>query len=188
MDIKIADFLGTRLQGEPKGTKDFGRMCDVLSGVAPGELITLDFAGVEVATASWMSAMLLPLFRWSADDHIDLYFVLRNGLKAEWLSDLKLVARYNEYGFLVSGPEAAPAKAVLIGALDEAHQKTLAMVSELGEATGAELERRRPDQTIRATAWNNRLRKLYDQRLLRRTRRGREKVYTPVVRMVTSHG
>ena len=139
MDIKITELLGTRLQGEPKGTKDFGRACEVLSGAKPGELVTLNFAGVEMATASWMSAMLLPLLRWAGGEHVDLYFVLRNGIGAEWLSDLKLVARYNEHGFLVCGPEGSPARAVLVGPLDVRHRKTLELVLELGEATGAEL-------------------------------------------------
>ena len=51
-----------------------------------------------------------------------------------------------------------------------------------GEATGAELERREPGgERVKATAWNNRLKDLYEKRLLRRAKRGREQVYTPVV-------
>src|SRR5207248_1402595 len=79
-------------------------------------------------------------------------------------------------------------RAVLIGPLDPGQRATLDALLELHEATGAALERLRPDANIKATAWNNRLKDLHDKRLLRRERRGREQVYSPVVAEIVPDG
>jgi hypothetical protein len=186
--VKITRVLGARLQGEPNGKKHFGRMCESLSGAKSGEVILLDFEGVEIVTASWISAMVVPLFRWAAGEQIDLFFVFGNSLGADWLDDLKLVAEYNRQCYLVAGGESPPRRAVLVGNLDPGQRATLEAVLELGEVTGAGLERRRPQEKVRATAWNNRLKDLYEKRLLRRERRGREQVYCPVAKEIRLDG
>jgi hypothetical protein len=188
MDIKIAEVLGPRLQGEPNGRRHFGRMCEALSGATAGEVILLDFQEVLLVTASWISAMIVPLFRWASGDQIDLFFVFRDARDAEWLDDLKLVAQYNHQCYLVVGGESPPRRAKLVGDLDPGQRTTLEAVLEVGEVTGAELERRRPGEKIRATAWNNRLKDLHEKRLLRRQRRGREQVYAPVVKEIELDG
>jgi hypothetical protein len=180
MKLRIVDLLGDRLQGEPNGRKAFSTVCEALAGAKPGELVTLDFGGVRVVTASWISAMLLPLYRWAADEQVDVYFVL-SGL-ADWLDEVRLVARFNRRFFLIAGPDGKTAKTLLIGALEAAERRTLELVAEMGEATGAELERQCPEANIRATGWNNRLKDLYEKRVLRRIKRGREQVYSLVVR------
>jgi len=181
MKLAIADLLGERLQGEPNGRNAFSTVCKALAGTKPGDLVTLDFGGIRVVTASWISAMLLPLYRWAADERTDVYFVITNGLGADWLDDLRLVARFNRRFFLVAGSGVVATNPMLIGALESSERRTLELVAELGEVTGAELERRHPEENIRATGWNNRLKDLYEKRVLRRIKRGREQVYSLVV-------
>ena len=65
--------------------------------------------------------------------------------------------------------------------------QTLSVVGKDG-VSGAELERRQPDAGIKATAWNNRLKDLYQKRLLHRVKRGREQIYSPVVSEVVIDG
>jgi hypothetical protein len=188
MEIKIAQELSERLQGEPNGRRAFAVACEKLSGVKTGELVTLDFSDVLVVTASWISAMLLPLYRWAADEQTDLFFVIAYGPDTDWLDDLRLVARHNRRFFLVR-PAAAKSDAVtLLGPMDEAERRTLEKVTELGEATGAMLERECPEEKIRATGWNNRLKDLHKKRVLRRTKRGREQVYSLAVRGMVLDG
>jgi predicted transcriptional regulator len=68
------------------------------------------------------------------------------------------------------------------------HKVALEVLLKHPDVTGAELERREPGgQRVRATAWNNRLKDLYEKRLLRRVKRGREHLYSPVVPEVTLH-
>ena len=54
-----------------------------------------------------------------------------------------------------------PTRAFLVGHLDPGQRETLTAVLRLGEATGAALEREHPE--TKATAWNNRLRDLYER-------------------------
>jgi hypothetical protein len=77
---------------------------------------------------------------------------------------------------------------MLIGSLDPGQRTTLEAVAEFRDVTGAELERRKATERIGATAWNNRLKDLHQKRLLRRTKRGREQVYSPVVEVIEING
>jgi predicted transcriptional regulator len=61
-------------------------------------------------------------------------------------------------------------------------------VLEAGEVTGAELERLRPQDATKATAWNNRLKDLNKKRLLQRRKQGREQVYYPVIKEIVVNG
>ena len=186
MIIGISKLLGQRLQSQLKGRKDFAALCNVLSQTPKGTLVTLDFAKVETATASWWSAAILPLLRMSANEQIDLYFVIANGLEADWLDDLRLVAQFNNQSFLVMGNDQRAAS--LIGPLDASLVRTLHLVQQMTTTTGAKLCQRCPEENIRPTAWNNRLCDLYYQRLLRRVRRGREQLYSPVLEVTSFDG
>jgi hypothetical protein len=188
MEMKIAQELGERLQGEPNGRRAFAIACEKLGGRKAGELVTLDFSDVLVVTASWISAMLLPLYRWAADEQTDLFFVIAYGPETDWLDDLRLVARHNRRFFLVHPAAAKTQTVTLLGPMDEAERRTLQKVAELGEATGALLERECPEEKIRATGWNNRLKDLHEKRVLRRSKRGREQVYSLVAGDMTLDG
>lgn len=187
MAIEMAKVFGTQLQGETLGKKHYARIWELLSDTGQGEVVFLDFKGVDVVTGSWISAMLVPLYRRAAEPEIDLFPVLCNA-SGDWLDDLTLLAKWTHQCFLVADKcTLPPRKATLIGSLDPGQQTTLDAVLEYGEVTGAELERRSPEK-IRATAWNNRLKDLYEKRLLRRTKRGREQVYAPVVEAIKTDG
>jgi hypothetical protein len=187
MIVAMAEVFGRLLQGRLLGKKHYARLCDLLSHVPPGEVVLLDFAGVSLVTGSWVNATLVPFFRWAADERNDLFPVICNA-QDNWLDDLTLVADWTHQCYLVAQGKDVPQKAVLIGSLDPGQQATLDALLELHEATGAALERLRPNANIKATAWNNRLKDLYDKRLLRRERRGREQVYSPVIAEVVPDG
>jgi hypothetical protein len=188
MAMKIAKEFGQRLQGEPKGRRAFAAASEKLGGRKAGELVTLDFSDVLIVTASWISAMLLPLYRWAADEQVDLFFEIVYGPDLDWLDDLRLVARHNRRFFLIRPSSGKKRVLTLIGPMDEAERRTLQKVADLGEATGAILERESPEEKIRATGWNNRLKELYEKRVLRRSKRGREQVYSLVEGGMTIDG
>ena len=109
-------------------------------------------------------------------------------MKEELLDELALVAKYTHTCFLVAKGSMPPRRATLIGPLDAGQQTTLDALLEFQAATGAELKRQKSAEKIEATAWNNRLKDLYQKRLLRRESRGREQVYSPVVKEIVQHG
>jgi hypothetical protein len=171
--IELASSLGPELQGRLLGRKHFGQACELLAETPTGGMIVLDFGGVEMMTGSWANEMIVPLYEWAADPNNDLFPILRN-LKPRWDEELQLLADWNQQCYLwTKGPEGT---ATLIGSLDAALRRTLEAVLQSKRITGAELERKFPEEGVGATAWNNRLKDLHTKRLLVRTKRGRERM------------
>lgn len=188
MVVRIFDSLGRSLQGRILGRQHFAHVCEMMASIPTGELIFFDFDGIRQLTASWVSAMFVPFFRWSAEAQNDLFPLICN-LESDFLDEFQLVGEWNKHPYLkLLDGTSPPHRAVLIGTLDPAQQTTLDAVLQLSEVTGAELARRRSDQGIAATAWNNRLRDLHTNRLVRRRKEGRETVYVPVATEVLCDG
>jgi hypothetical protein len=187
MIVQMLKEFGRRLQGKLSGKKAFGRLCELLSAVPPGSPVYLDFTGVELVTGSWINACFVPLLNWAADERNDLFPVICKAEKT-WVEELALVAEWTHRCFLLAEGAIPPRRAVLVGPLDPGQRATLEALLKLEEATGAKLEREKPEEEVKATAWNNRLRDLFEKRLLRRERRGREQVYSPVVKEITVRG
>lgn len=187
MIVQMLQEFGPRLQGKLPGRKDYARLCERLSEAPSGSVIFLDFAGVELVSGSWINAALVPLLTWAADERNDLFPAICNA-KADIQEELALVAKYTHTCFLVAEGAVPPRHATVVGPLDPGQRFTLEALVELRAVTGAELERQRPKEKVKATAWNNRLKDLFEKRLLRRERRGREQVYSPVVQEITVNG
>lgn len=183
--IGVAEQLGTAtLQGRPLGRKHYPRLCEGLADVPSGDIAVLDFGGVEIVTGSWINEALVPLLRWAADERNDIFPVLLN-FDPAWLDELQMVAEWTHNCFLVARGKALPKAATLVGSLDVGQKATLAAVVGGSGVTGAALDGR---DGVRATAWNNRLKDLYQKRLVRREKRGREQVYSPVIAEVAFNG
>ena len=175
------------LQGRPLGRKHFPELCALLTQIPEGETILLDFNEIEIVTGSWINEALVPLLDWMTDQRNDLFLVIVN-FNSKWHDELQMVAEWTHKCFLVAKGKKLPSSAKLIGRLDVGQRQTLEAVLQVSEATGAGLERHKPDTGVKATAWNNRLKDLNRKRLLRREKRGREQVYSPVISEVTIDG
>lgn len=187
--MRIAVYkLGRHLIGRIAGRRHFARLCELCADVPPGNRVVLDFDSVTQVSGSWINAALIPFLRWAADPENDLFPIL-GGVKDEWLDEIEMVAEWNHLVFLVACDASDSPRAVrLFGDLDRAQQDTLGAVLELREVTGASLERWKKGQHVKATAWNNRLRDLYEKRLLIRRENGRERVYFPVAKEIQANG
>lgn len=188
MNVTMAKEFGTHLQGRLPGKKHFAKLCDLLSHVPPSTVVYLDFTNVEIVTGSWINAVFAPLFQWMSDEQVDLFPVICNLIDKAWVDEFALVADWTHKCFLVGDGSASPQKAKAVGPLDLAQVTTLRAVAQFGPVTGAELERRWDQGSVKATAWNNRLRDLYDKRLIRRERRGREQMYSTVLKEIEFDG
>ena len=188
MNVPMAKIFGKHLQGKLPGKKHFAKLCELLSHLPPGTIVYLDFTGVEIVTGSWINAVFAPFFQWASDEQIDLFPVVCNLADKTWIDEFALVADWTHRCFLIGSGSAEPTRAMAIGPLDPGQVATLKAVTQFGPVTGAELERRWEHEPIKATAWNNRLRDLYDKRLIRRERRGREQVYSMVLKEIDFDG
>lgn len=179
--------LGRHLQGKSAGRKDFGLLCNQLARARHGEIVFLDFEGVETVNGSWLNTAVGPLFRWAAESQNDYYPVF-SAFPVGSLDELDLIATINRQCYLVSKTSNTIVdEAIVVGNLDPSLKNTLERVCESGQVTGAELARQSPDAGIQATAWNNRLRDLFVKRLLIRRKEGRQQLYGPIVRSIVFH-
>ena len=189
-DIDVTIVLGhwtTTLQGRTSGTKHFAAVCEKLAGSPRGTTVLLDFSGVRYVTGSWLNAMLVQFFDWAAKPEND-YFPLLSNVEDEWLDDFSLVAEWNHQCYIIIADGVNPMRTgVLVGNLEAAQQDSLNAVLGGQGITGAELERKSGDG-VRATAWNNRLKDLYQKRLLRREKKGRQQLYFSIVKEITGNG
>lgn len=127
----------------------------------------LDCKDVQFVSGSWIDSAIGPQFRGSVAQN-DLYPVLAN-FPEQGLDELELVARANQQCYPVDSEFADPiGHARLVGKLDTGLRVTVMKSVELGEVTGTELARQIPAENIQGTAWKNRLKDLYERRLLKR--------------------
>ena len=156
------------------------------AGLNDGDLVVLDFSGIESASASYLKRLLAPFFSMAevadrpscnaspviiGSDAVDLHEDLENYLEGKgWAI---IVARD------VDGEMRFDR---LIGRLDRAATETLQELQSVKEATAQSLYERHPDRTTNQTAWNNRLAQLVELRVARRRREGRVWIYEPTIK------
>ncbi len=187
MIVAMSKF-GKRLQGKPAGRNHYAAICGLLACAVPGEIVFLDFKGVESVNASWINTAIAPIVRWSSEYPNDFYSVLAR-FPGKDLDELELVAEKNQQCYLVATRASEPVESVrVVGPLDPSLRETLVHLAKVGEATGAQLAREVPDANILPTAWNNRLKDLHDKRLLLRRKHGRQQVYFPFAKELVLHG
>ena len=172
------------MQGRPLGRKHYPRLCELLADVPPGDVALLDFAGVEIVTGSWINEALVPLLRWAADERNDIFPVLLN-FDPAWLDELQMVAEWTHNCFLVLWREE-PAEVGELGRKPRCRPEGHAGRRRQrcgGDGCGLDGQ-----GGVKGTAWNNRLKDLYQKRLVRREKRGREQVYSPVIAEINLNG
>jgi hypothetical protein len=174
------------------------RSAAVVEAAGLGEIVVLDFAGIESATASYVKATVIGLLRAGAASAgarpadgapvaLNIFPVMK-GLNDELRAELRDVAEAQEVPWLevVELRADGIARARLYGPLDRALRDTLEIVTRRTRATATMLHADHPrTPPISITAWNNRLSDLHARRLLRRERDGRQWTYLPLADEVT---
>lgn len=185
--IEIAKLKprSARLNGSVIGEEHARQIGEQLAESIRGdELLVLDFAGVESASASYLKRLLNPFLMDAVNDEcarLPAPVVVNAGAKdlredlADYLDGKTKVlveAEENAGGFRYAG---------LIGRLDGAASETFEELRRLKSVTAQKLFELHRDRTTNQTAWNNRLAQLVELRLARRRREGRFWIYQPTV-------
>jgi hypothetical protein len=169
-----------------------------------GLVVCLDFAGVELATASYLKTVVLGLtisgrLHAGAVDVLDLramevgafqplnIYPVIIGANEEIQHELDEVFAGRKLPCVVG---ERPTKERLregkiVGALDATATRTLRAAAGLQEFTAYDLQDRQPGEAVTATAWNNRLADLHKLRLMQRKRQGKFWKYQPVADSLT---
>lgn len=171
----------------------------VLSGAIPGRTLLskliaatrssddptpafLDFADVEVATASFLREAVIGFRDYARQSLPNVYPAVANPLPAV-AEELEFFVRAR--GDVLWSCELDPQDRVigarLIGELDPAQRSTFDAVIALGAITAPELAARFESQKIGATAWNNRLSGLAAKGLLVERKQGKTKSFSPLL-------
>ena len=174
----------------------------VFSGAAPGRRLLsallaatplvdlptpafLDFAGVEVATASFLRETVIGFRDYARMSLPNIYPAVAN-LSAAVAEELDFFVRARGDVLwscnLDSKDNITAAK--LIGDLDPAQRTTFDAVRQMGTISAPELATQFAAEGIGSTAWNNRLSALAGKGLLIERRQGKSKSFSPLLEIV----
>jgi hypothetical protein len=172
------------LSGRVDGKRKLIRSLEALpASAAASQLVALDFRGVELATASYLSEAVLQLRDHLRLGRSSLYLIVANLAPAveEELEDLLQRADDAILGCDLSSSSKV-SNVRLLGRLDDKLESTFRLVVQKGETTASELHADSAENSsIGPTAWNNRLTTLASKSLVIETASGRLKKYRPVL-------
>jgi hypothetical protein len=174
------------LSGQPRGQVILGKL---IAAVAPQESfapVFLNFKGVNVATGSFLRSAILTFRDHCVRAKLNLYPVLAN-VSDDIIGDLKLMLEPRGDAFMVCelDAEGIVSSVRLVGSLDDTQRQTLEAVRRKGEADAITLKTVHDEEEgtegIGVTGWNNRLASLAEKGLVVEIKRGRTKLYRPIL-------
>lgn len=182
--FKLSEGRST-LAGAIPGKNLLARMIPIVEGRVEPEPLFLDFAGVDVATGSFLRETVLGIRDYCRGAQLNLHPVVANA-NDEILEELKLPLKLRDEVIIscklddtdnVSAPR-------LIGILGEKEGATFQAVVELKEADATTLANKYARaENIGPTGFNNRLVLLVSKGALVERKKGRSKFYSPIVEM-----
>lgn len=183
--LRIRNFASSGvLSGATSGRTMASKLSAAVADHGSSGSVVLDFADVQVATASFLREAVLG-FRHLVRHEYPCIAV--TNLNADVLDDLQeiLVAR-DEVLPALPGSEGCIDEPIVLGELDRILRDTLDAVVRMGGATARTLADKFPDQKVGVTAWNNRLASLADLGLVICEQRGRTKEYFSALERVAN--
>lgn len=186
MEMIIKDLIGLDvLSGAVNGKKAFTKMI-ALTATEPAEPqpVFINFAGVELATASFLRESAVALKTYKRAINSKFYPIVANiGAGIDEELEILMMARGDAMVACNRNKKGHVSNIRLIGDLDPKQAVTFKLVSKLPEADAGSLMEKygAAERTTSTTAWNNRLSALVSRGLLREFTRGRSKFYRPLV-------
>jgi hypothetical protein len=171
------------LSGQPRGQLLFGKLIGVVRPQDEPIAIFLNFKGVNVATSSFLRAGVLAFRDHCVRMGLNLFPVLAN-INDDIADDLKVMLEQRGDAFVVCdmSDDERVSSIRVVGSLDEKQRLTLEAVIQEGETDAASLKEKHEDtEKIGTTGWNNRLTSLAEKGLVMEVRRGRGKLYRPIL-------
>lgn len=170
------------LAGSIEGQKVFADLLQKTVMPAGPEVCFLDFAGISVATTSFLRDSVIAYRNHARSTWPTIYPVCANlapRVKEELHSFLK--ERGDAFVICQRGANGHVSDVELIGQIDGKQGVALRGVLDLGESDAPGL-RAHVGEEVAATAWNNRLVALVDKGILIEVSGGRNKRYRPVLK------
>ena len=183
MNVDMASLCSRRqhnLAGAPTGRQALAALLakTTQEPLSP-EPLYLDFADVQIATASYLRESVLRFRDAMRMQGSNLYPIIANA-NSQVIEELALLIQASGNVLMTCSldPEGAPQKAKLIGDLDPKQKMTFELVNSMGETDASELMREYgASENVKQTAWNNRLASLAGMGLVFELSQGRTKRY-----------
>lgn len=191
MRIHMSQVGGSEvLAGAVNGRKTLTKLLELTEKDPQSpQLIFLDFAGVNVATASFLREAVLAYRDTARRRRSNLYAVVANANDViEEELKILVTAEGDALMLCLLGKNDQPRAPRLLGKLDPKQRLTFDLVQQQKETSAAELMRAHGEKEgINQNAWNNRLSSLANLGLVVELSEGRTKRYRPLLAGAT-HG
>jgi hypothetical protein len=171
------------LAGETQGKAMLAKLITAVRRPEVPEPVLLNFANVETATSSFLRESVLGFRDYCTKTQPNLYPVVANANDVV-LDELEFLLSVNGDAFLscILNKQGKVISSRIVGRLNEKQQLTFDAVLEAREADASTLETKyRASEQIQTTGWNNRLSSLVAKGVLMEVKKGRGKVYRPVL-------
>lgn len=172
----------TVLSGAINGKRFLGQLLASIEEPTEPTALLLDFAGIEVATASFLRESVVRFRDLLRGKRSTLYPVVANA-DDSIIDELNVLMGANGDAIMCCrlDDQGNVTGETLIGRLDPKQRITFELVNRLGETDAGTLMREHSkDEVIKQTAWNNRLAMLASLGLVVELSQGRAKRYRPL--------
>lgn len=184
MRILIFELAGQKsiLTGSLAGRKVLSDLIAGIHPVAEAEIVYLDFAGIDVATSSFLRECVVGFRDFARNAATNLYPVIANA-SAAVTEELEFFAkqRADVFWSCKCDAEGNLSNISLVGELEPVLRVTFDHIKRLGAASAPQLAASGEDESIKPTAWNNRLSSLAAKGLVVERRIGKTKSFTPLL-------
>lgn len=171
------------MAGVPEGRHLLGRMFQEAAVLGGATVVLLDFAGVRVATASFLRESVAAFRSQSRRQSDGAYPVLSN-VPTTVLDELKLLGEV----WPVCETEPGTGRVVrswIEGNLEAKQQQTFQLVDRHGPMDVKTLSELNPSEHVQLPAWHNRIRALVERGILVERTTGRGKTLESILKVVT---
>ena len=173
------------LAGSAMGRQMLATLIGETQPVAEPTVAYLDFAGVDIATGSFLREAVLG-FRDFGRNAIGMLYPVVANANATIEEELSVYLKdRNDAIWACALSDAGNASQPhILGELDAAQQSTMKLIAQHHRISAPELAKLRPDEGIGTTAWNNRLATLTAKGILMEFKSGKTKMFAPVMEAI----
>lgn len=173
------------LAGSAMGRQMLAHLIERTKPVTQPTVAFMDFEGIDIATGSFLREAVMGFRDFCRNAAGMIYPVVANANAAieEELSTY-LRGRNDAIWACEIDAEGDATNPRILGELDPAQISTIKLIGENHPISAPELARLRPEENIGVTAWNNRLATLSAKGMLKEMRKGKTKLFSPVMEFI----
>lgn len=181
LNIKELNHNSDIASGSLNGKQVLAKAIPFITKSSGPQLLLLDFSGISVATCSFLRESVLGIRNYCHSANTNFYPIVSNPNNDVYEELQTLLDSVSDAFLSCSLNKGQISNIQLIGSLEEKQKMTYQAVLEIGDSEAGELLQKFQTEGIGITGWNNRLASLAAKGLLMEIKKGRRKIYRPLV-------